>query len=130
MKIVLGAAGSLLFLNSKPALADTVSLYLARFFRDKHNVAAIGKRYLACAECALDEQKLLSLILPGAQNPVETCASMGYPRFEATMRQSIREDFLRGDVANLDGWILSKTELHLCSLVALKNGVSGHRSLS
>jgi hypothetical protein len=32
---------------------------------------------------------------------------------------AVQEDFARGDLVNLDGWLLSRTELRLCAVAHL-----------
>ena len=93
--------------------------YIARFYSDNDAVTTIGEKYLKCVPCNANEEKLLELILGDKGNTRLKPNMKSYDQFRETIQARIRQDFTTGQVENLEGWILSKTEVQLCSLVAL-----------
>ena len=72
----------------------------------------VGQRYLQLqsAEASLDV--LADLLL-------ERLQSAALSDMQHDFSLAVQEDFERGDVVNLDGWMLSSTEVRLCALAYL-----------
>lgn len=84
------------------------------FFPDLASARRIGRRYLASLPSSLDKNAIL-----GA-SPALAKAIEASPQVRAALlRRSVAEDFRRGDVAIVDGWVLSASEARLCALAAL-----------
>lgn len=89
------------------------------FFQDKESARAVGREYLRIAPVEADTLKLTELICAGRQERyAELChASMGKVR--SMLLQQQREDFEKDRIVNVQGWILSRTEVRLCALATL-----------
>lgn len=128
LKTLLASAGALLLFR-KPAPVQAagsvttpdsgVREHLARLFRDNEAATAVGRKYLSCVPCEADEQKLLSQILADADSAALGPGPAGYEGFRSAVHARVRSDFVDGRVVNLEGWVLSETEVRLCSLLAL-----------
>ena len=128
--VTASVAGFFLFQIRLPASAGIapgpygagISQHLARLFRNYEGVTAVGKKYLACIPFETDAEKLAQQALPGAENTAMGAGEVGYDQFKAVVHSRVRDDFRQGRVINLDGWVLSETEVRLCSLLALQRG--------
>ena len=110
-----------LFVTSDPAAARLVGL-----FKHRHSARAIGSVYLATHSEEADAHKLVELVIRGDGDPlVAGCTSDTGLRAWLHRRQA--RDFATGRVVNLDGWLLSATEVRICALAALTWGYTEAR---
>lgn len=93
--------------------------YVQRILVHPESAMVIGKKYLQCRSCEADVGELTKLIVPHDQ-PSILQSKGGLSQFRKDIRKRIREDFLKDQTIILDGWILSLTEVRLCSLMAVK----------
>lgn len=78
---------------------------------DRGALSSIGARYIACHPKEADLQRLCR-VLVGDLRPSD-------PELRRSVTSRIRADFASKDVAQVDGWILSKTEARICALASL-----------
>lgn len=91
---------------------------LVRNFRHPESAAVVGAEYLRLRPREAEEWKLHWLLgLPDARANQLSVAEMREQAARFVARH--RDDFRCGQVLNLDGWVLSVTELRLCALVCL-----------
>jgi hypothetical protein len=98
---------------------DPLALRLANVFGRKESARVVGREYLRSVPQEADAGILVDLLC--------SCRAQGYREFSqaqgAELRELLRlqqrEDFERGCVVNLQGWILSQTEVRLCALAAI-----------
>ena len=97
---------------------DTAVERLAGLFKHRDSARAIGSAYLALRPEEADPYNLVELITRADQDPLvvhHTSAT----ELRAWLRRRQARDFATGRIVNLDGWLLSATEVRLCALVAL-----------
>jgi hypothetical protein len=124
--VCLGAGGALWIVW--PARAGTRFAFprpaqtadrLVAIFRQRTSAAAVGRAYLAGHpnEAAIDHlvTELRAALRQCDCDP--DCADLVTLRV-ATSRL-VKEDFARGRVVQVDGWVLSRSEVRLCGLAAL-----------
>lgn len=99
--------------------ADPLSSQLANFFRDKESARAVGLEYLRMAPTEADVRQLTKLICSCWQEQFDELARADMRKIKNVLVNQQREDFEKGRVINLQGWILSETEARLCALTAL-----------
>jgi hypothetical protein len=83
-------------------LGDTVAL------------SQLGGVYLALHPGEQEPERLSRLILRDSADPVES-----------VLIESIARDWLKHDVTQVDGWVLSRTEARICAVVHLMSGRPG-----
>lgn len=83
-----------------------------RLIAHRRSAAVIGVHYLAQCENENSAELLARAIREGM--PAE-----GIHVDERSLIARIRSDFEHGEVVNLQGWVLSRTEARLCALFAV-----------
>jgi hypothetical protein len=91
---------------------------LVRLFRHRASARAIGAVYLATRPEEADARKLVELAI-AADGTARTIGRMSETELRAWLRERQTRDFATGRIVNLDGWLLSATEVRLCALAAL-----------
>jgi len=106
------------------AEAGDVKAYgLGGFFKHRRSAEVIGREYLKQTPDERNTDILLDRLLEGGVNRAEFAAA-GAGRRREMLRELTREDFARGRVVKVGGWILSLTEARLCALAGVL-GTSG-----
>lgn len=82
---------------------------------DRFSASHIGREYLRLVPAEADASWLASVLSIGL--PTDAMTDLAFLRNSLEFRQ--RADFDAGDVVNVDGWILSRTEARLCAISAL-----------
>ena len=72
----------------------------------------VGQRYLQLQSAEANLDVLAALLL-------ERLQSAALRDLQHDFSLAVQEDFGRGDVVHLDGWMLSRTEVRLCALAYL-----------
>jgi hypothetical protein len=93
--------------DSDPALMAAIDALIS----NKSSAAIIGQAYLHQFD---NERSTAALASTLRENVMRLDRALSA---EAVLRQ-VRLDFERGDVVNLHGWILSRTEGRICALCA------------
>jgi hypothetical protein len=83
---------------------------LALLFRHPESARRIGEHLLARGAAPLDHTAPLGLDLAAIE---------GREARRSVLRQQATRDYAAGDVVLVDGWVLSRTEAQLCTLVSL-----------
>jgi hypothetical protein len=96
---------------------DLLSSKLADFFYDKESAGIVGLEYLRVVPRETDRWELTKLICSGWNN--DQLAKAGPEKIKALLLQQQREDFEKGRIVKVQGWILSETEARLCALTVL-----------
>jgi hypothetical protein len=88
----------------------------------RRSAARLGAAYLRSAPDEYDVDRLLGvLIIP--DSGIEKLINAGRREVvKTTFRRRIAADFERGDVAEVDGWVLSLTEVRLAALAHVVRG--------
>ena len=106
------------------AEAEDVKAYgLADFFKHRKSAEVIGREYLMQSPDERNLDTLLDRLLDGGGRGAEFSVA-GAGRRREMLRELTREDFARGRVVKVGGWILSLTEARLCALAGVL-GTSG-----
>src|SRR5688572_18515017 len=92
--------------SGRPAVLDDVLRWLSP------DAAPVGERYLQLHSAEADLDTLAQLLLDRIPNA-------GRDDLPRELSCAVQEDFARGDLVNLDGWLLSRTELRLCAVIHL-----------
>jgi hypothetical protein len=77
---------------------------------------AVGERYLECVPEEANRQKLIELLsaefgpLPQGHDPRAV---------KHLIQRKIKQDFAEAKTVEVDGWLLSRTEARLCSLLEM-----------
>ena len=108
-----------------PAAEDTEAQLRAvrNAFARPDSAARLGAAYLARFPAERDPARLLAALGAAGAAP----RNFGFRRrhaFLAALDQAARRDFRQGDVVQLEGWVLSVTELRASALVALAEGAA------
>lgn len=113
-----GALAPFMSLVNQLSRDDLRGMPSSQLVRDEINARTIGEIYIKelrpeVSSDALRQSILAELgtYLPQRWHDVNAV--------RADLRAEIRRDFARGDCIILDGWILSKTEVHICALTTL-----------
>ena len=109
--------------RSVPQAEEILWDYLQQIFIHPESAVVIGREYLQCRSCEADARQLTRLIVPEEQL-TGLKGETGLANLRNILRSRIREDFIEDRVVTLEGWILSHTEVRLCSLVAVKTDKS------
>lgn len=83
-----------------------------RLIVHRHSAGVIGEYYLAIFESEKSAEALARQIRRSLPND-------GRHIDAYTLLTRIRQDFERGEVVNLQGWLLSRTEARICALYAV-----------
>jgi hypothetical protein len=85
---------------------------LDQAFAQPDDLVRVGRVYLETVPSENDRQHLGSLL-------AERFTARRAFQIENAIREVIQEDFAIDQVVELEGWILSRTEVRLCALAAL-----------
>lgn len=81
--------------------------------REPESAAWVGRRYLASAPEEADAARLAAALSAGLAPDLDGAA------LRRALAAGRRRDFAQREIVVLDGWVLSRSELRLCALVAL-----------
>jgi hypothetical protein len=98
---------------------DPLASKLNGFFHDKDSARVVGREYLRIKPVEADTLKLTELICAGRQDRYAELSHSGMVKLRRMLLHQQREDFDKGRIVNVQGWILSETEARLCALTAL-----------
>lgn len=91
---------------------------LVGLFEDPGEVASIGRRYLEGREHALGREELLAEVLPPDVDAAEV-AEASDDQLRASLSGWMKRDLSAGRIEEVDGWLLSRTEVRLAALTVL-----------
>lgn len=92
---------------------------LVGFFQDKESAGAVGREYLRIAPVEADTLELTELICAGRRERYTELSGASMGKVRRMLLHQQREDFEKGRIVNVQGWILSQTEARLYALAAL-----------
>jgi hypothetical protein len=95
---------------------DRLAAKLDGFFHDKDSARAVGREYLRIAPVEADTLKLTELICAGRPERYAELSYASTVKLRRMLLHQQREDFDKGRIVNVKGWILSQTEARLCAL--------------
>ena len=106
-----------------PASRDRAAA-LRHLFSQPANAAAVGRRYLQQCPGEADADRLIGVLemqigVQAAAVPGTAVPSLAEAGSGPLLRAAVRQDFAQGNIVELDGWILARSELRLCALAAL-----------
>lgn len=110
---VAGAANSVGVFSTVPPDRTLSRRLVDGLFTSPRHARAIGRRYLALVPAEADEGNLLAALLAGS-GPADDLATL-----KSHVRRRRQQDFERGDVVVIDGWVLARSETRLCALASL-----------
>lgn len=115
----------------KPGLADAVDHttvapvelppWLARLRGERDATARLGEAYLQANPAERSLAVLLAAIEEaiGAQRCSDGAAGDAQAALERLQR-AVRDDYVRGEVVSVDGWLVSRTEARVYAVIALQ----------
>jgi len=86
---------------------------------DPHSARAIYAAFVARAPAERDLEDLVSGVIACDGLRSIPFATLSDADLRQHLMQRIRDDFGCGNTINLDGWVLSRTEVRLCGIIAL-----------
>jgi hypothetical protein len=95
---------------------------LAQYFTDAVGTRRIGDAYVAVVPAESSADALLAALAPEGEDPAQWWASITLEKLQKPMRRRVHDDFEAGDVVDLDGWQLARTEARLAALYVLTQG--------
>jgi hypothetical protein len=98
--------------NDRDELANCLGCF---FQRKSMTPGMIGRRYLAKVPEEKSETWLMDVLF-GGLGPV---AGHQFSLLSSRVGRLRRDDFVRGDLVEIDGWLLARTEARLCALAAI-----------
>jgi hypothetical protein len=96
-----------------------LSSKLVDLFHDKKSARVIGLEYLRIVPGESHPRQLTNLICSRWQGRYDDIAHVDTARIKELLLRQQREDFEKGRIVNVQGWILSETEARLCALATL-----------
>lgn len=106
-------------LRDRSRRPDLLSLELASFFHHKESARTIGLEYLRMMPNEADAGRLTRLICSRWQSSYDGMTVLDPANMKRLILRQQRDDFEKGRILNVRGWILSETEVRLCALAAL-----------
>ena len=98
-------------INRSPSSEDSFKRQLGALFSNVDDAKQIGERYLTLNPHEAD----LGVLLDGAGiTSVDSIKAMKH-----SISERRKQDFLRGDTIVLDGWILARSEVYVCAILAI-----------
>jgi len=107
----------LAFAGSAPTLANR----LVGALRQRGSAAAVGRAFLAAHPAAAEIERLTADLADDLCRHDCAAGRTSPAGLRAAFSHQVREDFATGRVTQVDGWILSLTEVRLCGLAAMVN---------
>jgi hypothetical protein len=98
---------------------DWLSSKLANFFHNKESARAIGLAYLRTVPEEANARQLTHFICSSWEQRYDEMVHADAAKIKTILLRQQREDFEKGRIVDLQGWILSETEARLCALAAL-----------
>lgn len=115
----LGAAGMTLALAPHVAPSGNgvpLAGWLKTMLADLDSARQVGRAYLTAAPAEADRDRLLAQLFPQLE---PGAAADGSTAWRESFSSRCRQDFADGQTVQVDGWVLSLTEVRLCALAAL-----------
>lgn len=103
---------------SSPAI-DPIAGRLASFFTNVESAKIVGREYLKCRPKERDIVLLVELICSFRAERRAELAKADVEKRREVLQLQQRQDFERGRVVTVHGWILSETEVRLFALATL-----------
>jgi hypothetical protein len=89
---------------------------LRNFFKSNLDASVVvGRKYLEKVPEERSEAWLVDRVFGGKG----LIMSDGFPLLKAQVLRLRQQDFVRGDLIEIDGWLLARTEARLCALAAI-----------
>lgn len=98
---------------------DPLAVRLAGFFIHKESAVRVGRAYLRSFPGEADAQRLVSRLCASDPLKHRTLLDADSKRCFELLALTHRQDFEKGRIVKVDGWILSETEARLCALATL-----------
>lgn len=124
MVIIAAFAGSFIPVSTQAGLSNTPRRKddLDRLLRLLPSIQArreLGAAYLTAYAGKIDLIADANALASKISFPLDAPHSGG--SIHSTFQKICADDFLRGDIVDLDGWQLSRSELTVCALLASRN---------
>ena len=100
-------------------LEAAIEAELLSLFSSLESAKFIGKAYLKTASQSFDRHQFLAELCTHCQNTGDSAQNTEQVRSWLRSRQ--QQDFAEGRIVELDGWMLSETEVKRCALAALSD---------
>ena len=98
---------------------DLLSSKLASFFHNQKSARVVGLEYLRHVPAEANARQLTHLICSSWAQRYDEAAHADATKIKTILLRQQREDFEKGRIVDLQGWILSQTEARLCALAVL-----------
>jgi hypothetical protein len=108
-----------LFGFDRAEAGDRRAYGLADFFKHRKSAEVVGLEYLKQTPHERDVNVLVDRIFESSAGRRDRFAQAGVRRRRAMLQEQTQDDFERGRVVKIEGWILSLTEARLCALAAV-----------
>jgi hypothetical protein len=104
------------FADAGAAATSATAVCLYALALPPASARAVGRAYLAHFPEEGEPTALTRLILEGMSFSGVEASRLGGRELEALITARLRAEFAEGDIAKIDGWLLSRTEGRLCAL--------------
>lgn len=98
---------------------DPLAVGLAGLFVHQDSAAQVGRAYLRTFPGEADAERLVSRLCASDPLKHRTLLNADLKRCVELLALTHRQDFEKGRIVKVDGWILSETEARLCALATL-----------
>jgi hypothetical protein len=98
--------------------SETLTTRLTEIFRHRESASVIGREFLRCVPAEADEHLLIDLICSSRKEQRAKLARANSGMLREWILRQHRKDFENGRIVNIQGWLLSKTEVRVCALLA------------
>lgn len=100
-------------------VSESLGSKLLKLLEDKDSAKVIGREYLRQAPKEADEHLLIDLLCACGPEGRAELARADAVKLRDWLSLKQRRDFEHGQVVDVQGWILSETEVRLCALAAV-----------
>jgi hypothetical protein len=113
--------GQSLNLGTQPSLEAAIEAELLHLFSSLESAKIVGNEYLKTYPDRFDKERFLAQLCTDCQQ--DGFSAQNVDRIRDWLQARQQQDFTDGRIIQLQGWMLSETEVNLCALAALSNPV-------
>jgi hypothetical protein len=99
--------------------ADAAPRALLRLVGDRHSAETVGRAYLAGHAASQGIGDLCAAIMSSLQLDDAALRNLDRKTLQRLFRYRVQQEFAKGNVVSVQGWILSRVEAQVCALARL-----------
>ncbi len=120
MTVITGISGCQVLTNVPVKKAATSDEWLAKAIGDAQAAGRIGQAYLKVYPEERRRDWLIETIDKAIQPYVDGNRPANAERVFLALKQAVQQEYVRGEVSLVEGWVLSRTEVRLYAFLVVK----------